>query len=35
MVIEFTIDHCGPMANTVEDVALLEKIASEDGLDLR
>ncbi|MGH1483619.1 MAG: amidase [Geminicoccales bacterium] len=36
MPIEFTIDHCGPMANTVEDVALLlQAIAGEDGLDPR
>jgi amidase len=36
MPIEFTIDHCGPMANTVEDVAtLLAAIAGPDGYDPR
>jgi amidase len=36
MPIELTIDHCGPMANTVEDVArLLAAIAGPDGLDPR
>jgi amidase len=36
MPIELTIDHCGPMANTVEDVALLlSAIAGADGLDPR
>jgi amidase len=36
MPIELTIDHCGPMANTVEDVArLLGAIAGADGLDPR
>jgi amidase len=36
MPIELTIDHCGPMANTVEDVAhLLDAIAGPDGLDPR
>jgi amidase len=36
MPIELTIDHCGPMANTVEDVAtLLQAIAGPDGLDPR
>jgi amidase len=36
MPIELTIDHCGPMANTVEDVArLLSAIAGPDGLDPR
>ncbi|SFH42560.1 amidase [Priestia megaterium] len=34
--VERTIDHTGPMARTVEDVALLlEVIAGEDGLDSR
>lgn len=34
--IELTIDHCGPMADTVEDVArLLTAIAGPDGLDPR
>ena len=34
--IEVTIDHCGPMANSVEDVArLLSVIAGPDGLDPR
>ena len=34
--IEVTLDHTGPMAATVEDVALLlEAIAGEDGLDPR
>lgn len=34
--IERTIDHAGPMARTVEDIALLlEVIAGEDGLDSR
>ena len=36
MPIEVTIDHCGPMANTVADVAaLLAVIAGADGLDPR
>jgi amidase len=36
MPIELTIDHCGPMANTVEDVAkLLTAIAGPDGYDPR
>jgi amidase len=36
MPIELTIDHCGPMANTVEDVAkLLSAIAGPDGYDPR
>ncbi len=36
MPIELTIDHCGPMANTVEDVArLLAAIAGPDGYDPR
>jgi amidase len=36
MPIELTIDHCGPMANTVEHVArLLSAIAGPDGLDPR
>jgi amidase len=36
MPIELTIDHCGPMANTVADVArLLSAIAGPDGLDPR
>jgi amidase len=36
MPIELTIDHCGPMANTVEDVAkLLGAIAGPDGYDPR
>ena len=34
--IELTLDHCGPMANSVEDVALLlSAIAGPDGLDPR
>ena len=34
--IELTLDHCGPMAGTVEDVALLlSVIAGEDGHDPR
>ncbi len=34
--IELTIDHCGPMANSVEDVALLlAAIAGPDGYDPR
>src|SRR5215212_139428 len=34
--IELTLDHTGPMATTVEDIALLlEAIAGEDGLDPR
>ena len=34
--IELTLDHCGPMADTVEDVALLlSVIAGEDGHDPR
>ena len=34
--IELTLDHCGPMAGTVEDVALLlSAIAGEDGHDPR
>ena len=34
--IELTIDHCGPMANSVADVAqLLSAIAGPDGLDPR
>jgi len=34
--IELTLDHCGPMANTVDDVALLlSVIAGPDGLDPR
>jgi amidase len=34
--IEFTLDHCGPMANSVEDVALLlSVIAGPAGLDPR
>lgn len=34
--IEVTIDHCGPMANNVADVALLlEAIAGQDGMDPR
>ncbi len=34
--IELTLDHTGPMANNVEDVALLlEVLAGEDGLDPR
>jgi amidase len=34
--IELTLDHCGPMANSVEDVALLlSVIAGPDGLDPR
>jgi amidase len=34
--IELTLDHCGPMASTVEDVAtLLSVIAGPDGLDPR
>jgi amidase len=34
--IELTIDHCGPMANSVADVALLlQAIAGADGLDPR
>jgi amidase len=34
--IELTIDHCGPMANTVADVALLlSVIAGVDGMDPR
>jgi amidase len=36
MPIELTIDHCGPMANTVDDVAkLLAAIAGPDGYDPR
>ena len=36
MMIEMTLDHCGPMANTVEDVALmLSAIAGPDPLDPR
>ena len=36
MPIELTLDHCGPMAGTVEDVALLlSVIAGEDGHDPR
>jgi len=36
MPIELTIDHCGPMANSVEDTArLLAAIAGPDGLDPR
>jgi amidase len=36
MPIEATLDHCGPMANTVEDVArLLTAIAGPDGRDPR
>lgn len=34
--IEYTLDHTGPMAKSVEDIALLlEAIAGEDGLDPR
>jgi amidase len=34
--IELTLDHCGPMANSVDDVALLlSVIAGPDGLDPR
>jgi amidase len=34
--IELTLDHCGPMASNVEDVAvLLSAIAGPDGLDPR
>ena len=34
--IEVTLDHCGPMANSVDDVALLlSAIAGPDGLDPR
>ena len=36
MMIEMTLDHCGPMANTVADVALmLSAIAGPDPLDPR
>ena len=36
MTIEMTLDHCGPMANTVEDVArMLSAIAGPDPLDPR
>ena len=36
MMIEMTLDHCGPMANTVEDAALmLSAIAGPDPLDPR
>ena len=36
MMIEMTLDHCGPMANTVEDSALmLSAIAGPDPLDPR
>ena len=36
MPIEITVDHAGPMTNSVEDNALmLEVIAGSDGLDPR